>query len=147
MRFKLTIKHLLACMLIVSVGVVLQMRLNRATSAFADNLSKPEFKLHRDAVIQIGTDYPAILNTNYSTSVDNLIVDSDPSLIDYCLFRRTVQFRYNLNINYLGRQIAHSRIPAENRIDDLYVEIPLTHQAKQVVRILATPFGCKIRGQ
>ena len=88
-------------------------------------------------------EYPAMMATAYGVTVDNVALKSAPSIADYFLFRRSIQCTYNLDVNYMRREIAHSKIPQDRRVDGHYVDVPSQHQSQQSFSVTATPFGYK----
>lgn len=147
MRLKFNIKHLLALMLVVSIGTVLQLRLAQVISTFKHDIEDVESRMHRDAIRTLSNEFPAMAAARHSMSVDGINLDSSTTIMDYCLFRRTVKCRYNLNTGYLRREIAHGRTPKHMRVDEYYVDVPSQHQVQQTIRLTATPFGYKIENQ
>jgi hypothetical protein len=144
MRANLKVRCFVALLLVTSIGAVLQSRLSHVTSAFSYEIEKAESPLHHGTLRRIGEEFPAIAHSKRSVSVDSVIQKSDSSILDYCLFRRTIECRYNYNVMYLRRELAHSRIPHETRIDEHYVDIPSQHKTQQTVRVSASPFGYNI---
>ena len=145
MRLKLNIKHLLAAMLLVCFGVFLHLRLGNAISTLEHDIGNVDSTLHTVAKQKLTKEFSAMMASASDMSVDKVILDSNPTTIEYCLFRRTIQCRYNLNIGYTRREIAHSRIPRDERVDENYVDVPSKHHAKQSVCIIATPFGYRMK--
>ena len=144
MRRKFTIKQLLALMLVVLVGVFVQLRLNNEISTFRHDVENAESPLHRDAIENISNEFSAIIDAEHSISIDGISLDSRPSIIDYCLFRRTIECRCNLNVSYLRRELAHYKVPPHLRRDEYYVDVPSHYQTQQTVHMTATPFGFRI---
>lgn len=144
MKIKFKIKYLLALVLIAAVAVAIQSRLALAISTFSREVADPESNLHHDLVSQIRDEFPAIHDAKISTFVDGVDINSDVSLLDYCLFRRTIDCRYNYNVAYLRRETAHGKIPPDIRVGEQEVDVPSQYQKQQAVRVSATPFGYKI---
>ena len=144
MRFKFKIKHLLAWMLVVSIAISSQLRLNYIISSGLHEIDDVESMRHQDAMQAFADEFPAAAGMKSSTSVDGIVINTSSSVLDYCLFRRTIDCKYNLNIHYFRRELAHSSIPDEFRIDKHYVDAPSRHQIKQSIRLTATPWGYQL---
>lgn len=147
MRLKFEIRHFLLTMLFVSIGLFLHLSLSNVTSTLENDVGNIESPLHEIAKQELLNEFPSIMATASRMSVDNLTFDAAPTIPDYCLFRRTIQCRYNLNVDYLRREIAHSKIPQDKRVDEHYVDVPSRHQAQESVCVTATPFGYRIKNQ
>ena len=147
MRLKFNIKHLLLSMLVVSIGLFLHLGLDNAVSTMEHEITNTESSLHDVAKQKMTSEYSAMMVTAYNMTVDNVTLKADPTIADYCLFRRTIQCHYNLNVDYLRREIAHSRIPQDRRVDGHYVDVPSQHRAQHTVYVTATPFGYTIMNQ
>ena len=99
--------------------------------------------LHGVGKQKLTDEHPAMMATAYGMNVDNVALKTAPLISDYFLFRRTIQCTYSLDVDYIRREIAHSRIPQDKRVDGHYVDIPSQHQSQQSFSVTATPFGYK----
>ncbi|MDB2687795.1 hypothetical protein N9Y42_11350 [Mariniblastus sp.] len=147
MRLRFKIKHVLLLTFIVAAAVCMQVSLDQTISAFKRDIEDVESVYHRDGLQDFLDEHSIPAASVYQTSVDRISFDSHPSIIDYCLFRRTVECRYKLSINFLQRQIAHSRIPKENRVDGIHIDIPTCEETQHAVHLIANPFTRTIETQ
>ena len=147
MKRQFKIKHLLLLMLVVSVGLFLHLGLKNITSALENDIADGESSLHVAGKQKMTSEFPAMMDTAYGMTVDNVALKTEASIFDYFLFRRTIQCTYNLNVDYMRRELAHSRIPQERWVVGHYIDVPTRYQSRQSASVTVTPFGYKLDKQ
>ena len=103
--------------------------------------------MHRATLQYVLDNFPDVAKTKQNTYVDAVSQNSDTSFLDYCLFRRSFDCSYNFNVVYMKREIAHSLIPKESRVDGYFVNVPVFHPTEKHIRVHATPFSYTIENQ
>ena len=144
MRLRFNIKHVLGFTAVFAVAIVLQMRLNHTISEFADEIANPQSDVHVTTIDSYvaNSKFPRVVsNDGKPTAVQIVAIDSNPSVIDLMLFRRKVACSHTITIVELRREIAHTLVPKERRVDDYFVDVPIECNIDHVAYCSAGPFG------
>ena len=152
MQLKFTIRSLLLLVAVVAAGTSLQVRLQNVLSAVEHDFAHVGSSFHQQTIEEAKAELRSMHDTpsTYHAFEEKLArnqVKGTPSILDYCLFRREIEYNSIITLDCLRRGEEEYKNRELSPVQERHAGHATKISLETNVRISANPFGFTIQRQ